>query len=210
MDILRGNPFDIVQIYCPLDVCRQRSIACGDRYETQSEEQLVWMEKNMQIRLREMSEKEFKVFFEYSVNDYANDLVKSANITMGEALMQAKGEFAEMLPNGVSSKDNALRIIVDAVEEKVVGVIWYLFEMTDGIKQVFLSDFIIKEEERRKGYASVALTEMEQDAKKNGCTESIIYVWKHNLPGINLYTKCGYGVFKELDDGMYMKKGIKE
>lgn len=210
MDMLRGNPFDIVQIYCLLDVCRQRSIARGDRYETQSEEQLVWMEENMQIRLREMSEKEFKVFFEYSVNDYANDLVKSANITMGEALMQAKGEFAEMLPNGVSSKDNALRIIVDAVEEKVVGVIWYLFEMTDGIKQVFLSDFIIKEEERQKGYASVALTEMEQDAKKNGCTESIIYVWKHNLRGINLYTKCEYGVFKELDDGMYMKKGIKE
>ena len=94
------------------------------------------------------------------------------------------------------------------IEEKNVGVIWYLFEMTDGIKQVFLNDFIIKEEERRKGYASGALTEMEQDAKQNGCVESVLYVWNHNLLGSNLYTKYGYAISKEMDEGMYMKKTI--
>ena len=163
----------------------------------------------MEVQLREMSEEEFKIFFEYSINDYVNDLIKASAITMDEALAEAKREFAEMLPNGVSTQDNVLRIIVDAAEEKAVGIIWYLFEMTDGIKQVFLSDFIIKEEERRKGYASAALAEMEQDARRNGCAESIIYVWKHNLPGINLYTKCGYVTFRDSDDGMYMKKRIK-
>lgn len=163
----------------------------------------------MEVQLREMSEQEFKIFFEYSINDYVNDLIKSSDITMEEALAEAKREFAEMLPNGLSTQDNVLRIIVDADEEKAVGIIWYLFETTDGIKQVFLSDFIIKEEERRKGYASAALTEMEQDAGRNGCAESIIYVWKHNPPGINLYTKCGYATFRESDDGMYMKKRIK-
>lgn len=106
---------------------------------------------------------------------------------MDEALIQAQREFEEMLPNGLETKDNILRFIVDAAEEKSVGVIWYLFEMTDGVKQVFLSDFIIKEEERRKGYASAALIEMEQDAWRDECVESIIYVWKHNLPGFNLY-----------------------
>ena len=163
----------------------------------------------MEVQLREMSEEVFKIFFEYSINDYVNDLIKSSDITMEEALAEAKREFAEMLPNGLSTQDNVLRIIVDAAEEKAVGIIWYLFEMADGIKQVFLSDFIIKEEERRKGYASAALAEMEQDAGRNGCAESIIYVWKHNKPGINLYTKCGYATFRESDDGMYMKKRIK-
>lgn len=38
MEILRDNPLDIVEIYCPLEICRQRNIARGDRYETQSEE----------------------------------------------------------------------------------------------------------------------------------------------------------------------------
>ena len=163
----------------------------------------------MEIQLREMSLEEFKIFSENSIFDYANDLVKSSNITMDEARIQAQGEFEEMLPNGLETKDNVLRIIVDVAEQKTVGIIWYLFEMTDDIKQVFLSDFIIKEEERRKGYASAALIEMERDAQKNDCAESIIYVWKHNLPGINLYTKCGYVAFRELDDGMYMKKGLK-
>lgn len=163
----------------------------------------------MEVQLREMSEEEFKIFFEYSINDYVNDLIKSSAITMEEALAEAKREFAEMLPNGLSTQDNVLRIIVNAAEEKAVGIIWYLFETTDGIKQVFLSDFIIKEEERRKGYASAALAEMERDARRNDCAESIIYVWKHNPPGINLYTKCGYVTFRESDDGMYVKKRIK-
>lgn len=163
----------------------------------------------MEVQLREMSTDEFKIFFENSVFDYANDLVKSSNIMMDEARIQAQKEFKEMLPNGLETKDNVLRIIVDVAEQKVVGIIWYLFEMTDDIKQVFLSDFIIKEEERRKGYASAALIEMERDAQRNGCTESVIYVWKHNLSGINLYTKCGYVAFRELDDGMYLKKRIE-
>lgn len=160
----------------------------------------------MDVLLRKMSEEEFKAYFEYSINDYANDLMNANNSAIEDALAQAEREFEEMLPNGSNTEDNALRIIVDAAGEKIVGVIWYLFEMTDGVKQVFLNDFIIREEERRKGYASAALAEMERDAVKNDCGESIIYVWKHNSPGISLYTKCGYAVFRELDDGMYMKK----
>ena len=87
----------------------------------------------MEVQFREMSEIEFKIFFENSINDYANDLIKSTVATMEEAFAEAKREFAE----------------------------------------------------------------------------SIIYVWKNNSPGINLYTKCGYVAFRELDEGMYMKKRIK-
>lgn len=39
LEILKDNPLDIVEIYCPLDICRQRNIIRGDRYETQSQEQ---------------------------------------------------------------------------------------------------------------------------------------------------------------------------
>ena len=39
LEILKDNPLDIVEVYCPLNICRQRNIARGDRYETQSEEQ---------------------------------------------------------------------------------------------------------------------------------------------------------------------------
>lgn len=88
----------------------------------------------MEIQLREMSLEEFKIFSENSIFDYANDLVKASNITMDEASIQAQGEFEEMFPNGLETKDNVLRIIVDVAEQKAVGIIWYLFEMTDDIK----------------------------------------------------------------------------
>ena len=39
LEILKDNPLDVVEVYCPLKVCRERNIARGDRYEAQSQEQ---------------------------------------------------------------------------------------------------------------------------------------------------------------------------
>lgn len=162
----------------------------------------------MKVRLRKMSLQEFKNFREYSTNDYMKDLMKAQNISAENALKQARAEFSDMLPEGINTKDNFLMMIEDEKNKKAVGIIWYLYENTEGIKQVFLNDFMIYEEERRKGYAMAALSEMAHCAAKDGCRQSIIYVWKHNPPGVNLYTKCGYVAFRELDDGMYMRKEI--
>ena len=52
MDILKDNPLDIVEVYCPLEICRQRNIARGDRYETQSQEQHDLMAKNIQYSMK--------------------------------------------------------------------------------------------------------------------------------------------------------------
>lgn len=50
--ILKENPLDIVEVYCPLEICRQRNIARGDRYESQSEEQQALMAKDIAYSLR--------------------------------------------------------------------------------------------------------------------------------------------------------------
>lgn len=52
LEILKENPLDIVEIYCPLDICKKRNIMRGDRYETQSDEQHELMAKNIEYRLR--------------------------------------------------------------------------------------------------------------------------------------------------------------
>ena len=52
MEILKDNPLDIVEVYCPLNICRNRNIERGDRYENQSDEQYELMAKNIQYRLR--------------------------------------------------------------------------------------------------------------------------------------------------------------
>lgn len=52
LEILADNPLDIAEVYCPLDICRQRNIDRGDRYEFQSEEQAALMAENIQYRVR--------------------------------------------------------------------------------------------------------------------------------------------------------------
>ena len=48
LEILKNNPLDLVEVYCPLDVCRKRNIVRGDRYENQSDEQHKLMAKNIE------------------------------------------------------------------------------------------------------------------------------------------------------------------
>ena len=42
-EIFKDSPLFLVEVFCPLEICRGRNIKRGDRYETQSEEQSkVW------------------------------------------------------------------------------------------------------------------------------------------------------------------------
>jgi adenylylsulfate kinase/chloramphenicol 3-O phosphotransferase len=41
--LLSENPLDIIEVYCPLEICRIRNIERGDRYESQSDEQYAIM-----------------------------------------------------------------------------------------------------------------------------------------------------------------------
>lgn len=52
LEILRDNPLDIVEVYCPLEICRQRNIDRGDRYESQSEEQHILMAEDIAYSVR--------------------------------------------------------------------------------------------------------------------------------------------------------------
>jgi adenylylsulfate kinase/chloramphenicol 3-O phosphotransferase len=51
-EIFRGYPLSVVEVYCPLEICRQRNIARGDRYETQSEEQAAIMARDIDYLCR--------------------------------------------------------------------------------------------------------------------------------------------------------------
>lgn len=52
LEILKDNPLDIVEVYCPLEICRQRNLIRGDRYETQSQEQFDLMAEDIKYSVR--------------------------------------------------------------------------------------------------------------------------------------------------------------
>lgn len=46
-EIFYDYPLDIVEVFCPLEICKQRNIERGDRRENQSEHQSNIMERNI-------------------------------------------------------------------------------------------------------------------------------------------------------------------
>lgn len=57
LEILKDNPLDIVEVYCPLEICRARNIARGDRYENQSQEQHELMAEGIRYSMRVETDK---------------------------------------------------------------------------------------------------------------------------------------------------------
>jgi len=113
-----------------------------------------------------MTEKEFRAFKKYSVADYAEDLIKGQSMSREQALMDAEKEFDRGLPDGLGTADNFLMNIENA-NGKNVGWIWFQYDINgdSNTKQVFLADLLIFESERRQGYASAALNEMNTCAR---------------------------------------------
>ena len=52
LEIMKDSPLDIIEVYCPLEICKQRNIQRGDRYETQSEEQAALMAKEIRYSMK--------------------------------------------------------------------------------------------------------------------------------------------------------------
>jgi len=141
---------------------------------------------------------------------YAGDLVRTEGLSEAEALRQARAELDALLPQGPETEGQHMRIILNAESGQPVGRIWYFYEEYQSIRQVFISDLRINEAERRKGSGTAALAEMESAARRDGCTESVLHVFRDNAPAIRLYQRCGYAAFRRTESGEYWKKGIGE
>ena len=160
------------------------------------------------ITLRKMTGEEFQRFKAYSIADYAKDLMTGEDFDEEDASANAKEIFEDTLPDGLDTEGQYLMTIEDPESGGDVGQIWFFYEGADEGRQVWLNDFAIREEERRKGYASAALAEMERMAKAAGCIQSALFVWDHNPEGYELYRKCGYEAVEHEDGGSVMKKAL--
>ena len=160
------------------------------------------------VKLKPMTGEDFLRFREYSITDFAEDLIVARMLSVKEALEQAEESFEELLPDGMDTENQFLMTISDGQSGTEVGWIWFSFDETENVKRVWLTDFLIFENERRKGYATDALAEMERVAKENGCVESFLSVWDHNPAGRGLYEKCGYRISSNSISRAILKKSL--
>ena len=161
------------------------------------------------ITLRKMTEDEFRAFKKFSVADYASDLMKGRDMNPEQALMEAEKEFDADLPDGLDTEYSFMMNIEDENENRV-GWIYFKYYAREDDDQcyVFLEDLLIFESERRKGFASAAIHEMNILAKQDGCSSSVLFVWDHNPEGMSLYEKCGYAPYYRAEGGTYMVKEL--
>ena len=52
MEIFKDSPLTLVEVFCPLEICRERNLARGDRWEMQSAEQMKNWNPNVRYDMR--------------------------------------------------------------------------------------------------------------------------------------------------------------
>ena len=160
------------------------------------------------VQLREMTEKDFASYVVYSNEQHAADLQKEKGISKEEAFMETEEGLKRMLPNGKETPDNYLMVIERQEDSVVVGYMWYMYDHRREDTYLFLCDFFIFEEERRKGYGEEALCEMDKAAGQLSCKKCVLFVEDETMSARKLYEKCGYIYRNERENGRYMDKNV--
>lgn len=162
----------------------------------------------MSVILRTMTDDEYEVFYRWSVEQQAEELMEEHQISRQSAIKEAETEIAQMLPRGLHTEQNHLLTIEECDSKRSVGFIWTVHEETSGRKQSFICDFAIWESERLKGYGAAALCLSEKLAAEAGCRESVLFVADRNAAARALYIKCGYRSLRRQSYGAYLVKQL--
>ena len=144
------------------------------------------------LRLVPMTESELKTFLEKAIPEYAADRVRAGHWSEAEALERSRRSYAELLPQGVKTKNNYLfRIQLDESGEKI-GMIWMKHEALR--PRGFIYEIVLDEAQRGKGYGKQAMLALEKFAKGMGLESIGLHVFTHNTAAVRLYESLGYEV----------------
>lgn len=158
-----------------------------------------------QISFKRMNSDEFKIYSKWSAKAYAEHLIKSGDEKfMWKAKREAKAEFNDVFPDGVNSKDNYLYIVVNENNEKI-GVLGYQKSPFEE-NAAFVTENVIKEEYRGKGYGKSAFIKIQEDAKEKGFSKMVLNVFKHTPVSYAMYEKNGFKVVEDHGGSAIMEK----
>lgn len=145
------------------------------------------------VQLVPMTEDDFQRFYERAIRNYAEEKTQAGNYSPEEALEGSRREFEELLPNGLSSKDNHLFMIVDETGGQKVGHLWFNVRQKNP-PTAFIYDVEVFQEFRRRGYAEQAFLRLEENVKELGLAKIGLHVFGHNHAARALYEKLGYEI----------------
>lgn len=157
------------------------------------------------IEFVKINNKEFRLFAKWSVRNYADNLIISGTKKFRlKAIKTAKDEFKDVFPDGADSKDNYLYVVINKNDEKI-GVIGYQKSPFEE-NAAFVTENIIKEDFRGKGYGKSAFLKLQKDAQEKGFSKMVLNVFKHNTVAYSMYINCGFRIIEDYGDSVIMEK----
>ncbi|MGH2837110.1 MAG: GNAT family N-acetyltransferase [Thermoleophilaceae bacterium] len=143
------------------------------------------------FRLEPMDEATFVAWRAVTKREYAAEKVKAGNYPASGAEDLAEAEFVKLLPNGRLTPGHEIRSMVDDNAAKV-GYAWFTIEDRDVGRVVYIYDIAVHPAHRRKGYARLALAEIDAYARAHGCIGVMLHVFGDNEAARRLYSSAGY------------------
>jgi ribosomal protein S18 acetylase RimI-like enzyme len=135
-----------------------------------------------------MSQPEFDLFLERTIPEYAQDKVRAGNWTEAESLERSRKEFAELLPEGLNTKDNFLYTLHD--DNQTVGMIWIKVDRPSA----FIYEVYIEEKFRGRGIGKSIKLLLEEKAREMGLATLKLHVFGSNHVARKLYETVGYEI----------------
>jgi ribosomal protein S18 acetylase RimI-like enzyme len=143
------------------------------------------------LRLRPMTEAEFRRWVTDVVPVYASELEESLRLTPEEAGGKAHDDVHSMLPRGLDTPDHWLWVVLDEDGERV-GHLWMARETMGGAPRAYVYDIEIDPPHRGRGLGREAMLLAEREAVARGLERIDLNVWSVNVVARALYRSLGY------------------
>jgi len=143
------------------------------------------------IDLVPMTQEEFEAWLPGTIEGYAKEHIATGRWSKDEAIEKSRQEHETLLPQGVETPNHHLWFIVRSSDRQKVGLLWVNI-VTTPTRHAFIFNIEIDEPFRRHGYATQAMTRLEEEARLRGLDSIKLHVFGHNTAARPLYEKLGY------------------
>ena len=107
-------------------------------------------------------------------------------------MAQSAGEFAQLLPDGLASKD--MHLFTAAVGDEAVGIGWFELRQRASGVSAWIYDIRVDGARRGQGLGRGLLDALHDAARELGATSMTLNVFGDNPTAIRLYETSGYAV----------------
>ncbi len=141
-----------------------------------------------------MTQEEFAAYSARSQTDYAQQIADSGQLDLEAARERAATQYAELLPDGLTSPGMHLWTAESGEPAEPVGLGWVEIRQRSAGVSAWIYDLQVDEARQGEGLGRALMEALHEAARGLGATTMGLNVFGHNTAAIHLYDSLGYTV----------------